>query len=380
MTEFNPVRVGFKGMDDLWVRDCLNVGVDPVGLVAAIKARFREVGGVIKEHTELKKVSVFPDGVRVTVAAGVCVGGVKRMVAQQQCVTPPPPPHPTTGGYAPMDVTDVNRPTAVRISNEPQPRATQFISGRLMLDCMGHYSSIVKQIRGDQQPDGMLVVMGGCYDGTPAHLNTTADLLYTFDDVDPASGLQWFWEAFPADQGRARTAYMFAYTDADPSRPSFREMLTTYFDQLANYQDISLDDIRFRRVLMGGFPCWQDSPLQPAFNRVLQVADASAAHSPLSFGGFGSLLRHLPRLTAGITDALECDRLDRDSLAWLQPYQPSLSCSWLYQRSMGLAPGHLEGSGSGVQLPADHVNRLLVCNFHVMRLLGDRFMRPFLQV
>lgn len=71
VTEFNPVRVGFKGMDDLWVRDCLNVGVDPVGLVAAIKARFREAGGVIREHTELKKVAVFPDGVRLTVAAGI---------------------------------------------------------------------------------------------------------------------------------------------------------------------------------------------------------------------------------------------------------------------------------------------------------------------
>lgn len=113
-----------------------------------------------------------------------------------------------------------------------------------------------------------------------------------------------------------------------------------------------------------------------------QVADASAAHSPLSFGGFGSLLRHLPRLTAGITDALQCDRLDRESLTWLQPYQPSLSCSWLYQRSMGLAPGHLRGGAHAgpVQLPADHVNRLLVCNFAVMRVLGDGFMRPFLQV
>lgn len=113
-----------------------------------------------------------------------------------------------------------------------------------------------------------------------------------------------------------------------------------------------------------------------------QVADASAAHSPLSFGGFGSLLRHLPRLTAGITDALQCDRLDRESLTWLQPYQPSLSCSWLYQRSMGLAPGHLQGAANAgrVQLPPDHVNRLLVCNFAVMRVLGDGFMRPFLQV
>lgn len=80
VTEFNPVRVGFKGMDDIWVRDCLNVGVDPVGLVAAIKARFREAGGVIREHTELKKVAVFPDGVRLTVAAGTEIATVVMVI------------------------------------------------------------------------------------------------------------------------------------------------------------------------------------------------------------------------------------------------------------------------------------------------------------
>ena len=29
--------------------------------------------------------------------------------------------------------------------------------------------------------------------------------------------------------------------------------------------------------------------------------------------------------------------------------------------------------------PPDHVNRLLRCNFSVLRLLGDRVMRPFLK-
>lgn len=176
-----------------------------------------------------------------------------------------------TGGNAPMDVTDVNRPTAVRPTAATATREQTCISGRLLLDCMGHYSSIVKQIRGDQQPDGMLVVMGGCFDGVPPERNNAADLLYTFEDVDPSSGLQWFWEAFPADGGRARTAYMFAYTDADPSRPAFRDMLTTFFSRLPAYQGVALEDVRFRRVLMGGFPCWQQSPLQPAFDRVLQV-------------------------------------------------------------------------------------------------------------
>jgi flavin-dependent dehydrogenase len=48
---------------------------------------------------------------------------------------------------------------------------------------------------------------------------------------------------------------------------------------------VSLDDITFKRVLFGFFPTYRQSPLQPAFDRVLQIGDASGIQSPLSFGG-----------------------------------------------------------------------------------------------
>mgnify|MGYP006304152027 CR=1 FL=1 len=31
------------------------------------------------------------------------------------------------------------------------------------------------------------------------------------------------------------------------------------------------------------------------------------------------------------------------------------------------------------KLPANHVNEVLGCNFDIMRVLGDRVLRPFLQ-
>ena len=52
-------------------------------------------------------------------------------------------------------------------------------------------------------------------------------------------------------------------------------------------------------------PHCRASPLQPQFGRVLQIGDASGIQSPLSFGGFGALSRHLPRLTCAIADALK---------------------------------------------------------------------------
>jgi lycopene cyclase CruP len=33
------------------------------------------------------------------------------------------------------------------------------------LDCMGHYSPIVKQMRGKAKPEGMVIVVGGCAEG-----------------------------------------------------------------------------------------------------------------------------------------------------------------------------------------------------------------------
>ena len=47
------------------------------------------------------------------------------------------------------------------------------------------------------------------------------------------------------------------------------------------------------------------SPLQPRWNRVLQIGDASGIQSPLSFGGFGAMTRHLARLRQAVIEALE---------------------------------------------------------------------------
>jgi hypothetical protein len=46
------------------------------------------------------------------------------------------------------------------------------------------------------------------------------------------------------------------------------------------------------------------SPLPPAFNRILQVGDASGIQSPISFGRFAAITQHLSRLSSGITFSL----------------------------------------------------------------------------
>ncbi len=114
------------------------------------------------------------------------------------------------------------------------------------------------------------------------------------------------------------------------------------------------------------------SPLRPQWDRVLQVGDASGIQSPLSFGGFGALTRHLGRLRAAITEALEADALDKECLAQVNAYNPGLSGAWMLQRAMSVRPGERPDPG--------FINSLLAKNFAAMQRFGDPVLKPFLQV
>lgn len=67
-TVYNPARVGFQGGKDLWVRDILNIGVDPVYLLEVLKQKFLDAGGKLLEQTGFKQAIAYADGVSVEVA------------------------------------------------------------------------------------------------------------------------------------------------------------------------------------------------------------------------------------------------------------------------------------------------------------------------
>ncbi len=79
------------------------------------------------------------------------------------------------------------------------------------------------------------------------------------------------------------------------------------------------------------------------------------AQSPLSFGGFGALTRHLRRLTTAVVEAVEADALDAASLAAVHAYNPGLSSSWMLQRAMSVRQGDTP--------PTDLINRMLGARF-----------------
>jgi lycopene cyclase CruP len=312
-SEYNPGRVSFFEGQDFWIRDVLNIGIDPVFLLDNLKTKFIESGGKLLENTAFESAIIHSNGVE-------------------------------------LEVKNKNPLT---------------LTTRLLIDAMGHFSPIVQQARQGQKPEGVCLVVGSCAQGFPK--NETGDLILSFTPIQ--NQCQYFWEAFPARDGR--TTYLFTYLDAHPQRPSLEFLLDEYFRLLPEYQGIELSELDFKRVLFGFFPAYKQSPTRMPWDRILPVGDSSGTQSPVSFGGFGSMVRHLKRLTEGIDEALKGDFLSRDAIAQLQPYQPNIAVTWMFQRAMSV--------GIEQQLNPNQINQLLTGVFQSMAQLGDDVLRPFLQ-
>ncbi|CAL9106196.1 uncharacterized protein LOC135633698 isoform X1 [Musa acuminata AAA Group] len=316
--KFNPNRCGFEKKGDIWVEDVLNLGVSPANLVETVKRRFISLGGKVFEAKVVSSIHIYDDAAIVQLTNG------------------------------------------------------EILSSHLIIDSMGNFSPIVKQIRSCRKPDGVCLVVGSCSRGFSE--NTSSDIIFSSSSVKKVqeTPLQYFWEAFPAGTGPTdRTTYMFTYVEAKPGSPKLEHLLEDYWDLLPSYQGVPLEELEILRVIFGIFPTYRDSPLPAAFDRILQVGDASGIQSPVSFGGFGSMTRHLNRLSTGIYEAVKGNFIDAYSLSLINPYMPNLSASWLFQRAMS-ARVHTEVSST-------FINELLYFNFQAMQKLGNTVIRPFLQ-
>ncbi|HEY9597852.1 MAG TPA: FAD-dependent oxidoreductase, partial [Cyanophyceae cyanobacterium] len=191
-TEYNPARISFFGGPDFWIRDVLNIGIDPVFLLDTLKSKFLESGGQLYEKTSFDGAAIHPDGVFLEAA-----GGLKT---------------------------------------------------RLLIDAMGNFSPIVQQARQAEKPEGVCLVVGSCAQGFPK--NDTGDLIVSFTPIQ--NQCQYFWEAFPARDGR--TTYLFSYLDAHPKRPSLEFFFEEYLRLLPEYQGVELSQLNFQRALFGFFP------------------------------------------------------------------------------------------------------------------------------
>ena len=324
---FGPMRCSFGAAPDyeLSLTGVLDIAVSPEALLKRVRARFEANGGRVLEFTRVGSVAVHPDGARLQLS--------------------------------------------------DRSGAALDAHARLVIDCMGHRSPIALQQRNGQKPDGVCVQVGCCATaGGFEQWGRRGDFFCTADDADAAgpSGrarVQHFWQAFPTAQRSERSTYMFTYLRPRPEMPGLVETLETFWERLPAYQRLQesaadgdpLAQLDVSRVVYGWFPTYRrNSPLRPAFDRVFSIGDASAVQSPISFGGFCAMLRHLPRLRRGIDLALRSDALSREDLALMAPYLPNLGTAWMSSAAMTARAYSTRAS------PSPIVNALLEGNFKVM--------------
>jgi lycopene cyclase CruP len=160
--------------------------------------------------------------------------------------------------------------------------------------------------------------------------------------------------------------------DAKPERPSIGEIFDDYWELLPRYQGVDVENLELLRILYGYFPTYRQSPLATPFNRILAVGDASGIQSPLSFGGFGSLTRHISRITNALDEATRYNLIAAKDLSLINAYQPSLSIAWMFQLAMSVRVNTKPMSDTVI---VDTLSN----TFRSMSKLGDETLMPFLQ-
>lgn len=174
--------------------------------------------------------------------------------------------------------------SAVRVLAEANGREVT-LTGRILVDARGAASPY--------RPSDLVCptvggVLTGLVEGTDRGQvdRRVGDILVTTEGAE--AGRQHVWEGFPGRPGET-TVYLFYYaTEREPV--SLLALYDRFFTTLGTYKRGEASMIR---PTFGYIPGWSRLTKAPALPspRVALVGDAAARHSPLTFCGFGSMLR-----------------------------------------------------------------------------------------
>lgn len=247
--------------------------------------------------------------------------------------------------------------------------ASVSLTGRVVVDALGASSPHARVDLGCPTVGG---VLGGLATGN-AHDEVNpdeGDILVTTEHRE--QGRQHIWEGFPAHG--ALTTYLFYYARAEalPERPLL-SLYGRFFRTLPRYKRGTPELHRLTYGIIPGWSRLRPAPASPA-DRVLLVGDAAARHSPLTFCGFGSMVRSFAALGDGLARAIERERLRSSDLDALQPDLALL-------RGVGalaLLMAEPRRSLFGADDPAS-TNRLLDAAFGSMHRRGNAFYASLLR-
>ena len=201
---------------------------------------------------------------------------------------------------------------------------------RMLVDAMGIVSPVAMQLNGGRPQTHVCPTVGTIASGFEDADYEVGEILASTEPAEITSrgGRQLIWEGFPA-KGEEYITYLFFYDSVDsPNDKSLLNLFETYFRKLPGYKRPGAGFTLLRPVY-GIIPAWfhdgSGCTRKVSDDRILLLGDAASLASPLTFCGFGSLVRNLGRLTSGLDRALRADSLGRDSLAGISAFEHNVA-------------------------------------------------------
>jgi len=117
-------------------------------------------------------------------------------------------------------------------------------------------------------------------------------------------GRQHIWEAFPG-RPRQTTVYLFYYAATESvGAGALTALYARFFETLSVYKR---GDARLVKPTFGHIPGWSrlTRQVRSASPRIVPFGDSAARHSPLTFCGFGKMLRTFEPAAARVVEAID---------------------------------------------------------------------------
>jgi lycopene cyclase CruA len=199
----------------------------------------------------------------------------------------------------------------------------------LFIDGMGAFSPIAKALNPEAPFTHCCPTVGSISSGFKTGTGerevdfSVGEILVTNEDMLP-DGRQLIWEGFPSSNDRLVT-YLFFYDAIDsPSDKSLLNLYELFFEKLSTYKEPG-EHFDIGRPLFGITPSYSHKALGnariSADDNILCIGDAAALSSPLSYCGFGSFVRNLPRMTKALHQAIQSKQLTKNSLKSINAFE-----------------------------------------------------------
>jgi lycopene cyclase CruA len=212
--------------------------------------------------------------------------------------------------------------------------AAQFFKCKVFVDAMGVMSPIAMQLNSENgyvRPQTHICpTVGTLASGLEDIDYDIGEILVSTEPADfsKGNGRQLIWEGFPASDALF-TSYLFFYDRIDSQNDkSLLNLFETYFEKLPTYKKPS-PNFRVHKPVFGMIPAYHHEGFGKsrvtADDGIILLGDAASLSSPLTFCGFGSMVRNLERTASKLADALSRNAVDKSALDLISAYEPNVA-------------------------------------------------------